>query len=226
MTAIVMGAIDGHDVQRILDIGCGAGAQVRELATLLPRALFWGIDISRQNISAAREAARAHSGSARMNFEAADYLHFRDRPYDLVISDGVLHLIDAPDAVLAEKLARDVADDGTVVVAMAVDCLYNRLFAKARRVLRAIRSRPLDRVILAAGRILHGRQMSVDLLAERVAYMYMPPTRLFGPAFEQLLRQAGLERVAMQPLARSSASQLTHAAIVFRKGATRRSSAA
>jgi SAM-dependent methyltransferase len=219
MTEIVMNAIAPDRVGRVLDVGCGAGAQIRQLASLLPAASFTGIDISPENVDAARRAAAAHSAATRMVFAAADYLQFEDGAFDVVLSDGVLHLMDAPDDILAAKLARDVADEGTLVVAMATDCLYNRVFARARRTLRAVRSPALDRLILIAARALHGRQMSVDLLAERVEYMYMPPRRLFGAPFEYLLREAGLERVAVRPMARTSPSQLTHAAIVFRKRA-------
>lgn len=219
MGEIVMQAIQPEQVYRVLDVGCGAGAQIRQLAARLPEALFDGIDISPANIAAARDAAGSHPAAGRMYFETADYLKFRDRPYDLVVSDGVLHLMDAPDAAVAAKLARDVGDEGTLVIAMATDCLYNRVFATVRRRLGAIRSPALDRLILLAARVLHGQQMSVDLLTERVEYMYMPPRRLFGRPFERLLLEEGLERVALHPMARTSPSQLTHAAIVFRKRA-------
>jgi trans-aconitate methyltransferase len=217
MSEIVMQAIDPEQIYRVLDVGCGAGAQIRQLAALLPEALFDGIDISPANIAAARHAAASHPAAARMYFEAADYLKFRDRPYDLVITDGVLHLMEAPDEALAAKLGRDVAAGGTLVVAMATDSLYNHWFARARRMLRTRRSPALDRWILTVARLLHGRQMSAELLAERVEYMYMPPRRLFGATFERLLAAAGLERIAIVPMKRTSLSQLTHAAIVFRK---------
>ena len=212
-----MGAIDAERVRRVLDIGCGAGGQIRRLSALVANASFDGIDISPANIAAARAAAASHPSTARMRFETADYLQFHDRPYDLVVSDGVLHLIEAPDEALAAKLGSDVAPGGTLVVAMATDSLYNRVFARVRRMLRAVRSPALDRFILLAARTLHGRQMSVDLLAERVEYMYMPPRRLFDAAFERRLLQAGLEPVAVHPMTRTSPSQLTHAAIVLRK---------
>jgi trans-aconitate methyltransferase len=217
MSEIVMQAIQPEQVFRVLDVGCGSGAQIRQLAALLPEALFDGIDISTANIAAARAAAVAHPAAARMHFEAADYLQFRDRPYDLVVSDGVLHLMEASDEALASKLGRDVAAGGTLVVAMATDSLYNHWFARARQMLRTRRSPALDRFILSVARLLHGRQMSTELLAERVEYMYMPPRRLFGANFEQRLAAAGLERIAIVPMASTSPSQLTHAAIVFRK---------
>lgn len=221
MSEIVMQVLPPGRVHRVLDIGCGAGAQIRQLASSLPDVSFTGIDISPANIDAARRAAAGHPAAAHMRFETADYLQFPATAFDLVLSDGVLHLMDGSDAAIAAKLARDVAGGGTLVVAMATDCLYNRVFATVRRTLRAMRTPALDRLILTAARALHGREMPAELLAERVDYMYMPPRRLFGRAFERLLSDAGFERAALHSMTSASPSQLTHAVIVFRRRAGR-----
>ena len=103
-----------------------AGAR---LAALLPQATFTGVDISAANIRSAeimrRGGSRRRSGSS---FVLGDYMAFRDAPFDLILSDGVLHYVDAPDEELAAKLAADLAPGGTLIVAMATDCLYNRWF--------------------------------------------------------------------------------------------------
>jgi trans-aconitate methyltransferase len=217
MTAIVLGAIDRTRVSRVLDLGCGTGGQTRRLARHLPHAAFTGVDISPANVVAAESARQSDPAADRMQFIAADYFALRQDPFDVIVSDGVLHLVDAHDQQVARKLASDLADNGVLVVAMATDCLYNRVFALVRRGLRGVRSPALDRLILRAGRRLYGRLMSTEMLAERVHYMYLPPTRLMGARFRAVLAANGLEHVATQPLASTSASQLTHAAFVFRR---------
>ena len=151
-----MRSIDPGRVRRVLDLGCGAGAQVRRLAALLPHATFTGIDISPANIWSAETMRQKDPAAERTHFVLADYMTLRDDPFDLVLSDGVLHYIDAPDDKLAARLAADVAEGGTLIVAMATDCLYNRSFGLARRALRVMRSAAIDGLILRVGRWLHG----------------------------------------------------------------------
>lgn len=220
MSAVVLGAVDPAAVRRVLDVGCGTGAQVRALAERLPAAELTGIDVSAANIAAADAARTGHPAAGRMAFARADYLRFAAPPFDLVVSDGVLHLVAAPDAALAARLAADVAPGGVLVVAMASDCLYNRLFASVRRVLRKVQSPVVDAAILGIARVLHGRQMNDVMLRERVHYMYLPPTRLMNEGFKRALREQGLTHVATQPMPRTSPSQLVHAVDVFRRAAS------
>jgi trans-aconitate methyltransferase len=216
LSALVAQHVESRRVQRILDIGCGAGLQVRQLAAKFAAAVCIGVDISRQNIESAESARAQDPAAARMRFEQGDYLELTfPEPFDVIVSDGVLHLVDAPDEKLARRLATDLADEGTLVVVMASDCLYNRAFALLRRRLAGIRSAATDRAILALARLLY-REMNEAMLSERVPYMYTAPTRLMGPAFRGVLAQHGLALVATHALQRSSVSQLKHAAYVFR----------
>jgi SAM-dependent methyltransferase len=217
LTAIVVDSVEPDRVSRVLDIGCGGGLQLRRLAQRLAAATLVGVDISAANIASAETARASDPAAARLSFVAADYLalDFAHR-FDLVISDGVLHLFAVDDERLAAKLATDLAPDGTLVVSMAVDCLYNRAFAVARRALRAIRSPVTDSMILRAARVMHG-DMTDDMLRERVPYMYTPPARLMGRAFIATLSRHGLHLIASHAMKSSSLSQLTHAAYVFRK---------
>lgn len=215
MSAIVMREIDPARVGRVLDLGCGAGAQIRSLAARLPDAVFTGIDISAANIRAAEHMRAADPSADRTAFVHGDYMTLTAAPFDLILSDGVLHYVSAPDTALAAKLASDVAPGGTLIVAMATDCLYNRSFGFLRRMLGLFKSTLTDGVILRVGRWLHGAQMSDQMIVERIHYMYMPPRRLMGSGFQGELEAHGLRHAATHPLPSTSLSQLRHAVSVF-----------
>jgi len=206
----------------VLDLGCGTGSLVFLLAAALPSARIVGIDVSAPNIRAA-EKARAvldpmHAG--RLVFEQADYLTRQATPVDVLVSDGVLHLIPGDTRALVGKLAADVRAGGVLIVCMPYDCAYNYAFAMLRRVLRLVRSRALDALILQVGRVLHGRQMSDEGLRERIPYMYIAPERLAGRRLrEEIAPSAGLTLIARHEMPSVSLSQLKHEVLVFQKAA-------
>ena len=213
-----MRSIDPGRVRRVLDLGCGAGAQVRSLAARLPQATFTGVDISAANIRSAEIMRQEDPAKDRIEFVLGDYMALRGAPFDLILSDGVLHYLGAPDEELAAKLASDVAPGGTLIVVMATDCLYNRWFGRLRRALRVIQSTATDGAILRVGRWLHGARMSDQMIVERIHYMYMPPRRLMGPGFQGQLEARGLHHAATHPMPSTSLSQLRHAVTVFHAG--------
>jgi len=205
---------------RLLDVGCGTGSLVFLLARALPDATLTGIDVSAPNISAA-DAHRASLDAptaSRVRFEQADYMTRRAAPVEAVTSDGVLHLIPGDTRALFAKLAADVLPGGVLVVCMPYDCAYNYAFAMLRRLLRLLRSRALDAVILKIGRLLHGAEMSDDGLRERVPYMYIPPSRLAGRRLRDTIAPSvGLRLVTTYAMPSASLSQLKHQVLVFQK---------
>jgi len=206
----------------VLDLGCGTGSLVFLLADARPDARLIGIDVSAANISAA-EGSRAGLDpvkAARIVFEQVDYLKRAATPVDVLVSDGVLHLIPGDTRTLVAKLAADVKADGVLVVCMPYDCAYNYAFAMLRRVLKLVRSRALDALILGIGRFLHGSEMDEEGLRERIPYMYIPPQRLAGRSFREVVAPAvGLRLVARHPMTSASLSQLKHEVLVFKKAA-------
>jgi SAM-dependent methyltransferase len=198
----------------VLDLGCGTGRLARLIADAHPTLSVVGIDISRANIA----AATAGETPGRVRFEQADYLAYSGGPFDLIVTDGVLHLIPGDTRVLVRKLGVDLRPSGVLVCCMPYACAYNVASAGVRRALRLVRSAWLDRAILTVGEWLHGREMPAEDLRERVHYMYMAPTRMMnGELRAAMARDAGLQVVGEQPMASVSLAQLRHNVTIFRK---------
>lgn len=206
----------------VLDLGCGTGSLVFLLADAMRSATITGLDVSAPNIRRAGERRMTVDAAtaARIHFEQADYLARPASAVDVIVSDGVLHLIPGDTQALFQKLAADVRSGGVLVVAMPYDCAYNYAFAILRRGLRLVRSRALDAMILRVGRMLHGREMDDAGLRERIPYMYIAPQRMAGRSLrERIAPSAGLHLIARHPMRSASLSQLKHEVLVFQKAA-------
>jgi SAM-dependent methyltransferase len=222
MRDIVVQHVPGERAIEMADVGCGTGSLVFLLARALPMATIAGLDVSAPNILTA-EALRTQFEPAmrdRIRFEQADYVTRPVLPVDAIVSDGVLHLIPGDTHALMAKLSSDLRPGGVLVVCMPYDCAYNYVFAMLRRVLRLMRSRALDALILQVGRMLHGSQMDDEGLRERIPYMYIAPQRLAGRRLrETIAPAAGLRLMARHPMPSVSLSQLRHEVLVFEKAA-------
>ena len=217
--AAIVGEAMPSAAAAVLDLGCGTGRLARAVAAAYPRASVLGVDISAGNIDLAKRET-ALDGSPAI-FERADYLSFGGGPFDVIVSDGVLHLIPADTRALFAKVSRDLRPGGVFVCCMPYDCAYNRTFAIVRRAMRACRGPWLDAAILGFARVLHGRRMTTDALRERVPYMYLPPLRTMTAELRDCLAPSvGLRPVGTQPMASTSLSQLRHNVTIFRKDTT------
>jgi SAM-dependent methyltransferase len=221
MRDVVLAHVPRGRAIRILDLGCGTGSLVTRLADALPLATLVGIDVSRANIDAANRQYGGRYSPDRIRFQVADYREYRAEPFDVIVTDGVLHLIPGDTAALVVKLAGDLNPAGVLICDMPFDCAYNRVFAVVRRTLRSIRSSTTDAMILSIGRLLHGHEMDDDGLRERVAYMYIPPQRLLNERLIARFASAGLHRAAEFPMKSTSPSQLKHRATIFSRDDTR-----
>jgi ubiquinone/menaquinone biosynthesis C-methylase UbiE len=98
---------------RVLDVGCGTGALLRELIVRVPYCeAYVGLDPAPSMIAVARRGS-----DARITFvqAAAESLPFPDASFDLVVSSTSFdHWADQRAGV--EELARVVADNGRVVL--------------------------------------------------------------------------------------------------------------
>jgi len=84
----------------VIDIGCGSGRAVLELARLFPKGRFTGVDVSREAIDVANAEARRR-GVTNVNFEVRDVANLGAvARYDLVTAFDAIHDQAAPDRVL------------------------------------------------------------------------------------------------------------------------------
>lgn len=200
---------------RILDLGCGNGAVAISAASARPDITVTALDISPSNIAATTKAAEAAGVGGRVTAVCGDYLLMPSASYDLIISDSVLQLIGGSDDVLATHLARDLTERGFVVAATPIESFGNRLRVLLRRLWRPMPG-SADTIVLALAALLYP-QVPKDVLADRIPYLRVLPTRLYGPAMVQVFARHGLDVVRDTPWPSESAAKLTHSLIVWRR---------
>lgn len=204
---------------RVLDIGCGTGDQIFNLATRLPAAQFTGVDIVAANVEAARRRQRQSPHGARMTFVAADYLEFNaPTPFEVAFSFSVLQFVPGGPDALASKIAADLGSGATLINVMPYRCGYNEALTGVRRALRSIRSEALDSVVLRLASLVYRGTIDTGLLAERLPYLYQVPLQ-FEDDLAQVLERRGVETVDWEPFPHASVAQLKHAARTMRKTA-------
>jgi ubiquinone/menaquinone biosynthesis C-methylase UbiE len=101
---------------RILEAGCGVGAQTVTLAKNSPGALITSIDISEASVSAARTKAAA-AGFTNVRFEQADIfnLHYEPDSFDHIFVCFVLEHLPRPVEAL-QTLKKYLKQGGTITV--------------------------------------------------------------------------------------------------------------
>jgi SAM-dependent methyltransferase len=202
----------------ILDVGCGAGTLVFQLAEAFPLARVVGVDISPANIRAAETAPAGQRDADRVRFVEGDYLEQAMDPADAIVSDTALHFIGGGAERLWGKLSRDLRPSGILVCCMAYDGVYNRAVRSARRALRRVRSVPVDFMIRRIASLVHGGRMNDALLSERIEYMYIPPAQFMTPEIERILApMLGLRPIGVADVPATSVTELRQRMTVFIK---------
>jgi ubiquinone/menaquinone biosynthesis C-methylase UbiE len=134
--------------RRVLDVGCGTGYVLRQLAARLPRASeFLGVDPAPKMI----EVARSASSDERLNFLSgtAERLPADESTYDLVVSTTSFdHWADQAAGI--RECARVLAPGGTLVLTDQFSNLLWPTMLGSRRGKARTRSRA-TRLITAAG---------------------------------------------------------------------------
>ena len=140
-------AFDRHAGRRVLEIGCGAGADLMRFAQAGARVT--GVDLSPVSLDLGRRRFEIFGLSADLRVADAEHLPFPDASFDLVYSWGVLH--HTPQTARAVAEVARVLDPGGSARVM----LYHRrsIFALQAWTRHALlRGRPWDSVsdVLAA----------------------------------------------------------------------------
>ena len=202
---------------RILDLGCGTGAQLTDIAEAFPLAECVGVDISVWNIRQALALSATSACPTRLHFHASDYLLFTDQPFDVILADSVLQNISAPTEALAHKIGVDLVPGGILLASLPYDCIYNRLLWTSRRVMRLLRGRTLERVAETAARMIHPA-WPAEMIRERIPYMFLLPHRTDGREFRDVLwKTARLAVFEERPVPHVSPVQPKHTTVIFRK---------
>ena len=191
------------------------------LAEALPQATVTGVDLSASSV------AQAEAGPPRTSRRRPPQLRrrpttstFAGGPFDVIVSETVLHTIPVPTDTLFDKIARDLTPAGLLVYTMPTASATNTALTLLRRALRRLRGRTTDRVLLRLARALHGRAYDDTLLRERIPYMYLVPSRHDSrrPPHPSRERAGASKILATEPVARASLAQLTHRLVVARRG--------
>ena len=215
--AWVAGVLDRRSPERILDIGCGTGALAAKLAQRYPGAKVVGLDLSGPSIETARER---HAETGNLEFVAADLLQYPvEAPFDAVVGDSVLHLIEAEDRDLLQKLDETLADGGALLVSMPYVCGINDFLNGIRRVLAALRNPLLDGLIFRLLLLLYGRKLEREVIRERVPYAYWLPFRSHGKGWRNRVEaEVGWSLVAADPCETGFFLKPRHAHVHWKKG--------
>jgi ubiquinone/menaquinone biosynthesis C-methylase UbiE len=99
----------------VLDVGCGSGRAMNELASLFPKSRFTGFDFAEQAVAAARDEA-GRRGLANVRFEAQDAATMTATgDYDLITAFDAIHDQARPDVVL-RNINRALRRSGTFLM--------------------------------------------------------------------------------------------------------------
>jgi ubiquinone/menaquinone biosynthesis C-methylase UbiE len=105
-----LAALELGPADRLLDVGCGTGAAVRQAAATVERAV--GVDLSGGMIERARERA---AGAAEFVVGDSEALPFADGSFTAVLCTASFHHYPHPGRALAE-MARVLTPDGRLVL--------------------------------------------------------------------------------------------------------------
>ena len=97
--------------RRILDVGCGTGANVRGLRTVFPGCVVVGSDVAAQALEHAR--VRFHGPLVQAS---ANALPFRDGVFDVVLITDVLNVAAVDDAVAVHEAHRVLRAHGVLAI--------------------------------------------------------------------------------------------------------------
>lgn len=201
---------------RILDLGCGTGQNIIQIANLYDQSECIGIDISKKNIEKAKNKILDKKLFQNITFYENDYMETNFQPFDIIYSNSVLHFIKASDSALCKKLSDDLKPRGLLIITMPYDCLYNRFIIQLRKFLKICRCKILDNLIIQIANVIYSVEPE-NLLAERLPYMYLIPERIYSKHFQRTVLLNKLMNKEYQKLSSKSVAKLKHRLYFFQK---------
>ena len=119
------------DEQHLLEVGCGGGAVLEEIASCCPdRGYLIGCDISRVALKLARENLTAIQATPLLLWTDAEKLPFERESIDIIIAFGILEHLSQPMTALAE-MSRILKPSGQVY--FSTSSVYSSVYV-ARRI--------------------------------------------------------------------------------------------
>jgi ubiquinone/menaquinone biosynthesis C-methylase UbiE len=181
-----IGALGLRPGQRVLDAGCGPGAQLGLLIeAVAPGGRVVGLDLEPGNVEAAAALWPEHVASGVLSLESGDVtrLPFAADAFDAAWTSLVLHHVDDPGAALRE-LARVVAPGGLVTVLDGDDGASFPVLPWLPELEERVRSAV--------------RRGAAESYGGKLDYTFLP---YLGRELPRLLREAGLSEITMSALA-------------------------
>jgi ubiquinone/menaquinone biosynthesis C-methylase UbiE len=108
-------SVDFSQQNKILEVGCGVGAQTQILLERFPNLQIQGIDASEKQIARAKQFFQKHSARKRVSFEVGDALHmpYSDNTFDGAFICWFLEHVQRPVEILRET--RRTLKPGSVI---------------------------------------------------------------------------------------------------------------
>jgi SAM-dependent methyltransferase len=151
---LLLDTVDLRPNMRVLDVGCGAGFPLVELAERLGSSSeVHGIDLWRTAVERARaKIARRGVTNANALVGSADQLPYEDRSFDLVVSNLGINNFAEPERAMRE-CHRVLKPGGRIVIATNVEGTMNELYTELRRAFQELGVRDagarVDRLVSA-----------------------------------------------------------------------------
>ena len=142
---------------RVLEAGCGVGAQTVTLARNSPDAIFLSIDISADSIRQAKKAV-THAGFSNVAFRQADIfnLNFKPQSFDHIFVCHVLEHLSGPEKALA--ILKTLLRTGGTITVIEGDHGSAYFYPRSEAALSAIQCQ-VELQRRAGGNALIGREL-------------------------------------------------------------------
>jgi S-adenosylmethionine-diacylgycerolhomoserine-N-methlytransferase len=103
--------------KRILEIGCGTGRNLAQLAGQFPSADITGVDLSGDMLNKARQKLSAYGSRVRLINRAYDAPLSPDAPFDLIVLSYCLSMINPGFENVLKHCAEDLSPTGYIAIA-------------------------------------------------------------------------------------------------------------